>query len=94
MNASFHHGKTIFFITLLVALSVFTADVIDLREELRILACPYTCLDNNITTAVASNVPVEPEPLPILFSVSEKASVEISILHPLSYSFRAPPFRP
>jgi hypothetical protein len=93
MNSSLHQGKTLFLVILFIAFSVFTADVVDLREELRILSCPYTCLDNNITTGVASNVSIEPKPLLTLFSVTEKASVEISFLHLLSYSFRAPPFR-
>jgi hypothetical protein len=76
---------------LLIVCSVFTADILDLREELRILSCPYSSLDNNITTAIAASTDFETEPLPILRAVDRMSSVKISFLHLLPYGFRAPP---
>jgi hypothetical protein len=91
MKFSLLQRKTLFGVVFLIAFSVFTADVVDLREELRILSCPYSFLDNNITAGVTSSFSIEPEHLPPWFGITKKASVEISFLHLLPYSFRAPP---
>jgi hypothetical protein len=92
MNISFLQRKTTLFgVVFLIVFSVFMADVIDLREELRILSCPYSSLDNNVEAGVANSFSIEPEPLPPGFGITKKASVEISFLYLLSYSFRAPP---
>ena len=42
------------------------ADILDLREELHILPCPYSCfscLDSNITTGLISAATFDPEPI-------------------------------
>jgi hypothetical protein len=90
--ASLHKRKTLFLFILFIAFSAFTADVLDLREELHILSCPYSSLDNNVTTGIISNVNFVLEPVALFCSVHGKLSVEISFLHLLPYSFRAPPF--
>lgn len=93
MKFSFLQRKTLFGVLFLIAFSVFAADVVDLREELRILSSPCNCLDSSIETGVASSFSIEPEPLPPEFGIMKKASVEISFLSLLPYSFRAPPSR-
>jgi hypothetical protein len=92
MNFSLLQRKTTLFgVVFLIVFSVFAADVIDLREELRILSSPFSSLDNNIAAGVASSFFIEPEPLPPGLGIMKKASVEISFLCLLPYSFRAPP---
>jgi hypothetical protein len=90
-SASIHKRKTVFFVILFIAVSAFTADVIDLRDELHFLSCPYSFLDNNVTTGITSNATFEMEPIIRLRSVHRKSSVEISFLHLLPFGFRAPP---
>ena len=76
---------------LFIVCFVFTADVLDLREELRILSYPYPCLDNNVTTGITAATAFETEPFVISRSVDQISSVKISFLHLLPYGFRAPP---
>ena len=52
MTASdlFQKRKSLFLgILFLIAFFTFTADILDLREELHILSCPYNCLDSSIS---------------------------------------------
>ena len=88
---STHKGKAYLLAILLIVFFAFTADILDLREELRILSCPYSYLDNNVTTGITSNITFETEPLPVLCSIHQKSSVKISFLHLLPYGLRAPP---
>jgi hypothetical protein len=88
---SLHKRKTLLLVILFIALSAFTADVLDLREDLQIISCPYSSLDNNITTGITNNVDFVLEPVVLSCSVHRKSSVEISFLHLLPYGFRAPP---
>jgi hypothetical protein len=92
-SASLHKRKTLLLVILFIAFSAFTADILDLREELCMLSCPYSSLDNNVTSGIINNFTFETEPIPILCSVDWKSSVEISFLHLLPYGFRAPPTR-
>jgi hypothetical protein len=89
----FRKRKILFFAALFLAFSAFTADILDLREELLILSSPYSSLDNNVTTGVVSDFTFTPEPLLQLLSVQRKSSVEISFMHLLPCGFRAPPSR-
>ena len=90
-SASLHKRKTLFLVILFIAFSAFTADILDLREELYILSCPYSSLDNNITTGIVSTVDFALEPVVLFCSVYRELSVKISFLHLLPYGFRAPP---
>ena len=90
-SASLHKRKTLFLVILFIAFSTFTADVLDLREELHILSCPYSSLDNNVTTGITSTIDFKPEPVVLFCSAYQKTSVKISFLHFLPYGFRAPP---
>lgn len=90
-SSSLHKRKAIFFIILFIAFSAFTADILDLREELGFLSCPYSFLDNNVTTGVTSNFSFKMEQRFILRSAYQKSSVKISFLHLLPFGFRAPP---
>jgi hypothetical protein len=83
--------KVLFFVLLFIAFTAFALDILDLREELHLLSCPYSSLDNNVTTGIASDFTVMTEPVLILRSIHQKSSVEISFLHLLPYGFRAPP---
>jgi hypothetical protein len=92
-SASLHKRETLFLVVLFIAFSAFTADVLDLREELHILSCPGSSLDNNVTTGITSTVDFVPETVVLFCSVHPQLSVEISFLHLLPYGFRAPPTR-
>jgi hypothetical protein len=83
--------KSLFLGVLFIAFFTFTADILDLRDELHILSCPYSCLDSNITTGLISTTAFDPEPVYIMVSGKKKASVKISFIHLLPYGFRAPP---
>lgn len=86
-----HKRKALSCIVFLIAFSAFTADILDLREELQLLSCPYSYLDNNITTGITSHSTFETEPILIFCSAHQKSSIKISFLHLLPYGFRAPP---
>jgi hypothetical protein len=89
--SSIHKRKACFIAILIIVCSVFTADILDLREELRFLTCPYSSLDSNVTTGITTSITFETEPLLILRTVDQTSSVSISFLHLLPYGFRAPP---
>jgi hypothetical protein len=89
--SSLHRRKTFFCVALLIAFSAFTADILDLREELGILSCPYSYLDNNVTAVIANDNTFKTEPVVFSSSVHRISSVKISFLHLLSHGFRAPP---
>jgi hypothetical protein len=91
VSALLHKRKALLLALLFVAFSAFTTDVLDLREDLRILSCPYSSLDNNVSTGLASDLPiVAGQPL-TLCPVYQQASNRISFLHLLPYGYRAPP---
>ena len=87
----FQKRKTLFLGVFFVAFFMFTADILDLREELHILPGSYGCLDSNVTTGLISTAAFNPEPILITVSGKKEASVKISFLHLLPYGFRAPP---
>jgi hypothetical protein len=93
MTASdlYQKRKHLFLGVLFVAFFAFTADILDLREELRILSCPYSCLDSNVTTGLISDDVFNPGPVLITISGKRKTSVNISFIHLLPCGFRAPP---
>jgi hypothetical protein len=93
VSDQFRKRKILFLAVLFLAFSAFTADILDLREELLILSCPYKSLDNNVTTGVVSDLTFAPEPILQLLSVQRKASVQISFMHLMPCGFRAPPSR-
>ena len=90
-SASLHKRKTLLLVILFIAFSAFTVDILDLREDLHIISCPYSSLDNNVTTGITSNADYVLEPVVLFCSVHRKLSVEISFLHLLPCGFRAPP---
>jgi hypothetical protein len=92
-SASLHKEKTLLLVILFIVFSAFTADILDAREELHILSCPGSSLDNNVTTGITSNVDFVLGPVVLFFSLHRNLSVEISFLHLLPYGFRAPPYR-
>ena len=74
-----------------LAKGAIRAHVLDVREELHILSCPYSSLDNNVTTGLISNFLFAPEPILIFCPAQWKVSPKISFLHLLPFGFRAPP---
>jgi hypothetical protein len=90
-SASLHKRKTLFLAILFIAFAAFTADILDLREELGIISCLYSSLDNNVTAVIANDTTFKTEPAVFSCSVQQKSSVKISFLHLLPYGFRAPP---
>jgi hypothetical protein len=91
--ASVHKGKRLFWVVLLVVFSAFAADIVDLREEIRILPTPYSCLDNNVMTGITESIDIKPVPAVLTSSFFHRSSVDISFLYLLPCGFRAPPFR-
>jgi len=89
-SASLHKKKTLLLVILFIVFSAFAADIVDLREELQILSCPYSSLDNDISTGLTSNHSFELQILMVPF-VQRKAAVIISFMHLLPYGYRAPP---
>jgi hypothetical protein len=87
----FQKRKSLFLGILFVAFFSFTADILDLREELHILSCPYSSLDSNVATGLISTATVNPEPIFITVCGKKEASVKISFIHLLPYCFRALP---
>jgi hypothetical protein len=90
-SISLYRRKRLFFVILFIAFSAFTADVLDLREELCILSSPYSSLESNVSNGIISHTSLLPEPTLILHFIQKKTSVKISFLHLISYGFRAPP---
>ncbi len=90
-SVSLHKRKTLFLVVLFIAFSAFTADILDLREELCILSSPSSSLESNISDGIISHTSILPEPTLILHFTQKKRSVKISFLHLMSYGFRAPP---
>jgi hypothetical protein len=90
-STSLHKRKTLLLVILFIAFSAFTADILDLREELYLLSCPYGSLDNNVSTALTSNHSFELQQILIVPSVQRKAALKISFLHLLPCGYRAPP---
>jgi hypothetical protein len=90
-SALFNKRKTVFWVILLIVFSAFAADIIDLREDIRLLPTPYSSLDNNVTTGITDNVDFKLTPVIVTRSVYEESSVKISFLHLLPCGFRAPP---
>ena len=91
LSPSIKKRKAYFVAILLIVCSIFTADILDLREELRFLPCPYSALDNNVTAGIATITAFETGPILVLRSIGQTSSVRISFLHLLPYGFRAPP---
>ena len=90
---SFQKKETLFFLILIISIAAFTADIVDLRDELHILSCPAGSLDSNVTTGIISKTSFETEPLFLSISLPRDRSVTISFLHLLPCDFRAPPAR-
>jgi hypothetical protein len=86
--------KRIFFhLLLFIAFFCFTADILDLREELHFIKVPYSTLDNNISTGLACQADFESEPAFGRTSAYDRSSVTLSFFHLLPYGLRAPPAR-
>ncbi len=91
MTASLRKRKILFLLIFFIAFTAFTADILDVREEVQIISCPYSSLDNNVTTGLISNFLFAPEPTLILCPAQQKVLPEISFLHLLPFGLRAPP---
>lgn len=93
MPSLLHKRKTLFCVVLLIVFSAFAADVVDLREDLRFLDCPYSHLDNNITAGIASQSSLETARDLVSYTAHKNSSTKVSFLHLLPYGLRAPPLR-
>jgi len=90
---SYRKRRLLFLGILFVAFFIFTADILDLREELRIITCPCSFLDSNVTTGLISTASFQPEPILFSAAVKKETSVSLSFIYLLPYGFRAPPQR-
>jgi hypothetical protein len=89
--ASRYKRKGLLLVILFIAFFAFTADILDLREELCILSCPCSSLDNNVSTALTSNHPFQLDQILTMPFVQRRVAVHISFLHLLPCGYRAPP---
>ncbi len=90
MGSSRQKRKLIFFI-FLVGFAAFTADILDLRDEIQMLPCPFGSLDNNVATGLINDFRIDPGPIVVACPIQRKASFKVSLSTLFSYSFRAPP---
>jgi hypothetical protein len=91
ISRAFDKRKSLFLLLIVVTFVCFTLDIIDVRDEVHLISCPYSSLDNNVTTGIQSSFSCEPEPMFTFFSFAKKASVAISFLSSSPVNFRAPP---
>jgi hypothetical protein len=91
--ASLRKRKQFCFVILFITFSIFTADIIDLREELQILSYSYDSIDDNITTGIADHYAFDLAPILTLCSVHRKSLVVVSSSYLPACGFRAPPFQ-
>jgi hypothetical protein len=89
--ATLYRRKSLFLFVFVAVFFTFTADVVDLREELRIISCAGNALDNSVATGLILPVGFNPGPLPALYAVDRTSSFEISFLHLMPCGLRAPP---
>ena len=88
----FHKRKTLLLVIILfIAFPAFMADILDLREDLHIISCAYSSLDNNITTGITNNVAFVLGPIVFFGSAYQRTSINISFLHLFPLGLRAPP---
>jgi|WetSurMetagenome_2_1015567.scaffolds.fasta_scaffold561321_2 hypothetical protein len=91
-SASLHKRTTLHFIVLCIVFSAFTADVLDLRDEIYLLSCPYTNPDDNVSTGLTGDDPFKLEQLLEVPFLLWKVPANISFLHRFSCGYRAPPY--
>ncbi len=89
--ATLYRRKSFFLLVFVAVFFTFTADVVDLREELRIISCAGSALDNNVATGLILPAGFNPGPFPTFCSVDRTSSFEISFLHLMPCGLRAPP---
>jgi hypothetical protein len=90
-SGSLHKSQALFLFILAVTFVAFTGDILDVRDEIHLLSCPYDSLDNNITTGIQNSFSPEQEPILTYFNPPKVSSVPISVLTTLTFYFRAPP---
>jgi len=88
---SLHRRKAYLLLILFFTIAAFTVDIIDLREDMHLRPCPYSSLDNNITTGVQGGFCFEPELIQKIHSLYQKSPIAISFWHLFPYGYRAPP---
>jgi hypothetical protein len=88
---SLYKNRTFFFFILGVTFVAFAGDILDVRDEIHLLSCPYDNLDNNVTTGIQSSFAFEQKPVLAYFSLAKGASVPISFPITLAFHLRAPP---
>jgi hypothetical protein len=89
--ASLHKRNLFCFAILCIVLSIFTADIFDLREELQFLSSAANGLDDNITTGLTDHFRTDAAPAMMRSPVHQQSLVVISFSHLPSCGFRAPP---
>lgn len=86
-------GKTLLLVVCVIALAAFTADILDVREELYLLSCPNGGLDDDVSSGVIARHRIEPERLLWVPLGCRTARADITFLHLLPCGYRAPPRR-
>jgi hypothetical protein len=86
--------RAFYSIVFLIALTAFSADILDLRQEIHLLGHQSGYLGGNITACIVSHVIFHTDSIPFVCSTVAESSVMIpSFPHDLPYGFRAPPAR-
>jgi hypothetical protein len=91
ISAPFYKKNTLFFTFLVIFFIAFTADILDVRDEVHILSCPYSSLDNNVSTGLISQQSVDPEFILIYRHTQWRPTDDIPLVVLRPYSIRAPP---
>ncbi len=91
LSGSLYENRTFFLLVLAATFVAFTGDILDVRDEIHLLSCPYDNLDNNVTTGIQSSFAFEQKPVLAYFSLAKGASVPISFPIALAFHRRAPP---
>jgi hypothetical protein len=88
---SLHKRKAYLLLVLFITCFAFTADILDLREEIHLLSCPFSSLDNNITTGIQGGFSFKPELIQKICSLNQKSPIALSLSQLFPCENRAPP---
>ena len=89
-----HKRKLIHLFFLVLVGIVFTANVLDLRDELRLISCQHSNWVQNITTGIQSCFSFDPAPILNFCTLIQDASFVITFLYISPVQNRAPPSLP
>jgi hypothetical protein len=87
----FHRRKACLLLVLFVSFVVFTANILDLRDELQLLPCSNGILTSNITTGIRSGFSFDQALSQTFCGLAQESPVLISSIRTFPTENRAPP---